>query len=82
MKLGRPPMTPVLPITMIGISARPVGSSGIKLHRLPECAEGGATPPGDRRRAGIETNMNRSVAKGTRRSRGVGIASVALLPAM
>src|SRR6266550_5330077 len=29
MKLGRPPIAPVLPIAMIGISARPVGSSRI-----------------------------------------------------
>src|SRR6266851_8076086 len=41
MRFGRSPTAPVLPIAMIGISARPAGSSRIKLHRLPACEEGG-----------------------------------------
>jgi hypothetical protein len=40
MKLGRPPTAPVLPLAMIGISARPAGSPQIKLQRLPVRAEG------------------------------------------
>src|SRR5712691_10420514 len=41
MRFGRSPTARVLPIAMIGISARPAGSSRIKLHRLPACEEGG-----------------------------------------
>jgi len=43
MKLGRPPTATVLPIAMIGTSARPAGSSGKMLHQLCELAEA-ATP--------------------------------------
>jgi hypothetical protein len=52
MKFGRSPTALVLPISMIGISARPFGRSRSKLHRLPERAEGGAmSPRGTSRRA-------------------------------
>jgi hypothetical protein len=40
MMVGCPPTAPVLPIAMIGISARPAGSLGKMLHQFREQAEG------------------------------------------
>jgi hypothetical protein len=40
MKLGHPPIAPLLPIEIIGIPARPAGSSGKMLHQLCKLAEG------------------------------------------
>ena len=39
-KEGRPPIAPVPPLTMVGISACPAGSSGKRLHQPCEQAEG------------------------------------------
>jgi hypothetical protein len=48
MKLGRPPTAPLLPIAMIGISARPVGSSPSMLHETVAVREAGINNPNRR----------------------------------
>src|ERR1700724_2659272 len=41
MKLGHPPIAPMMPVAMIGISARPADALPGRLQQLREDAEGG-----------------------------------------